>query len=825
MVEGMESAEHKTPFHRLRRWRITIVAAAVLMSFGAWLRCGPLPEGFLDPGPHRSVRVTDRAGRLLYESLSEREARSAWLRAEDLPQALVNATVAIEDHRFFRHPGLDPVAIARAVLVDLRAMKLKEGGSTLTQQAVKRLMARRRTVGGKVREMVYALRLEHRLSKLDILALNLNVAPYGNQYEGIQAASMGYFGCPVANLTVAQAALLAGLPQRPSSLDPYRNLKGAMARQREVLRRMRSLGLLEEEVYRRAKEERLVLRKADRPLLAPHFVQRVIALQGGAAGDLRTTLDLDLQREVQGVIESKRAELDRHGAHSVAVAVMDNATGEWLAWEGSGCFSDPDHGGAIDGVITPRQPGSALKPFTYALAFQRGFTPASILPDIPSHFATAEEGILYSPRNYDGIFRGPMRARLALAGSENVPAVWLLSQVGVPSLLDELRSMGFTTLEKTADFYGYGLTLGDPEVRLDEMVAAYACLARGGVYVAPRAVMSLQSGAGSGGREGINETTSQRSNENGGPRAQETMAEIGGAGDRLPTPHSSLLTPHPALSRLAAFWVTDILSDNEARAFVFGRGGSLEFPFAVAAKTGTSQAYRDNWTLGYTREVTVGVWVGNFDSAPLKRSSGVTGAGPIFHDVMLAAQRRALGRMPSPMDPPIGDQPAGLAPVRICALSGQKESPDCPSSVQELLPVDEIPPVCRWHFREGGAVVTAWPPEYQSWARGRGDMSSSSSEPAPARSLDHRSRGLAIENPPDGATYWIDPTLRPEFQSLEFRALAADPRSPLSWMLDGVPLGERAAGRPLRWPLSAGLHRLVVSDRAGHKAEVKFTVK
>ncbi len=799
----METAEHNIPLHRQRRWRIATFAGAIFVALALWLRCGPLPDGFLDEGRHQSVRVTDRAGRLLYESLSGREARSAWLKVEELPQPLVNATVAIEDHRFFRHPGLDPMAIARAALVDLRARKLKEGGSTLTQQAVKRLMARRRTVGGKALEMVYALRLEHRRSKLEILALYLNVAPYGNQYEGVQAASLGYFGCPAANLTAAQAALLAGLPQRPSSLDPYRNLKGALARQREVLRRMRALGLLDEEAYRRAKEERLVFKTAGRPLLAPHFVQRILAMRGGASGDVRTTLDLDLQLEVQGVIASKRVDLDRHGAHSVAVAVMDNATGDWLAWEGSGCFSDPDHGGAFDGVITPRQPGSALKPFTYALAFQNGFTPASILPDIPSHFATAEEGILYSPRNYDGIFRGPMRVRAALAGSENVPAVWLLSQVGVPSLLDELRSMGFTTLDKTADYYGYGLTLGDPEVRLDEMVAAYACLARGGAYLPPRAVLSMSSGAGSRERE----------------------AGDKGTDDPSLTPHASRLTPHSVLSQRAAFWVTGILSDNDARAFVFGRGGSLEFPFSVAVKTGTSQAYRDNWTLGYTREVTVGVWVGNFDSAPLKRSSGVTGAGPIFHDVLLAAQRRALGRMPGPMDPPIVDQPPGLAQVRICALSGQKESPDCPSSAQENLPVDEVPPVCRWHFRQGGTAVTVWPAEYRSWAKGRGAAPPFPPERPPERGQTPFHGGLAIENPPDGATYWIDPTLRPEFQSLEFRALAADPGSPLSWSLDGMPLGEGPAGRPLRWPLRPGSHRLAVSDRAGHRAEVGFTVK
>lgn len=768
-------------------------AAVALLSLAllGWLRCGPLPKGFLDEGPRKSVRVTDRSGRLLYESLSEREARSAWLKVEELPQTLVDATVAVEDHRFFVHPGLDPIAIGRAALVDLRAMKLKEGGSTLTQQAVKRLMARRRTLGGKAREMVYALRLEHRFSKLEILALYLNVAPYGNQYEGVRAASMGYFGCPVGNLTPAQAAFLAGLPQRPSALDPYRNLKGALVRQRQVLRRMRDLGLLDEETYRRAREERLVFQRGERPLLAPHFVQRVLALRGEAPGDVRTTLDLDLQGEVQGIIAARRADLERHGAHAAAVAVMDNATGHWLAWEGSGAYSDPAPGGTIDGVITPRQPGSALKPFTYALAFQRGFSPASILPDIPSHFPTAEEGILYSPRNYDGVFRGPMRARQALAGSENVPAVWLLSQMGVAPLLDLLRGLGFSTLDHSAEYYGYGLTLGDPEVRLDEMISAYACLARGGVVLPPRAVL---------GGDGAHGPT--------GPQAQEDASE-------------RAVKPLLILSPRAAFWITDILSDNEARAFVFGRGGSLEFPFPVAAKTGTSQAYRDNWTLGYTREVTVGVWVGNFDGAPMKNSSGVTGAGPIFHEVMLAAERRALGRMPGPLDPPIVDTPAGMTPVRICGLSGQKETAECPSGVQELLSVDEVPPVCRWHVREGGAVRTLWPPEYRSWAAGR--EASSVSAPSPGQT--HRGAQFAIENPPEGATYWIDPTLRPEFQSLEFRALTIDPGVRVAWRLDGVLLGETRADLPLRWPLKRGEHRLAVSDRAGHRAEVGFTVK
>ena len=278
------------------------------------------------------------------------------------------------------------------------------------------------------------------------------------------------------------------------------------------------------------------------------------------------------------------------------------------------------------------------------------------------------------------------------------------------------------------------------------------------------------------------------------PRAIVSMPSGSRERDRPDDPlfDPSLLTPHSSLGNCPnarPFGSPDILSDNEARAFVFGRGGSLEFPFPVAAKTGTSQAYRDNWTLGYTREVTVGVWVGNFDGAPMKNSSGVTGAGPIFHEVMLAAERRALGRMPGPLDPPIVDAPAGMTPVRICGLSGQKETAECPSGAQELLPVDEVPPVCRWHVREGGAVRTHWPPEYRSWAAGR--EASAVSAPSPGQT--HRGAQFAIENPPEGAAYWIDPTLRA-------RVSIARVQGPhdRSWIARGLESGRCTARRKAR---------------------------
>ena len=378
-------------------------------------------------------------------------------------------------------------------------------------------------------------------------------------------------------LTPAQAAFLAALPQRPSAFNPLKNIASARARQQTVLRRMAAAGTLSPERLREAQAEQVVLRPKNGAFSAPHFVE--MAKASTTATRIVTTLDLELQREVEGIIEHERESLRAHGAANVAVVVLDNARGEWLAWEGSGGYGDTGHGGALNGPLLPRQPGSALKPFTYALAFEQGWQPASVLPDIPSHFPTAEAGVLYSPRNYDGQYRGPLLARRALAGSQNVPAVALASDVGVSTLLRFLGRAGLTTFDRTPAYYGLGVTLGNAEVRLDQLVAAYAMFARGGVWREPTFLLPAEDSTGF-------------------RRQAEAERQV--------------------VSPRAAFWITDILSDPEARAFTFGRGNNLEFPFPVAAKTGTSQAYHDNWTIGYTRDVTVGVWVGNFDRTPLR---------------------------------------------------------------------------------------------------------------------------------------------------------------------------------------------------------------
>jgi penicillin-binding protein 1C len=554
---------------------------------------------------------------------------------------------------------------------------------------------------------------------------------------------------------------------------------------------MRDHGWLAATDYDTALAERLTLTRETQAFLAPHFVERVIDDAGAARPRrIRTTLDATLQRTVHGIIDAQREALDRHHAANVAVVVLDNRAGEWLAWEGSGNYFDHDRGGTIDGAVSPRQPGSALKPFTYAAAFERGFHPASVLADVPSQFPTADEGVAYSPRNYDGRYRGPMLARLALAGSENVPAVALASAIGVPTVARLLRRVGLSTLDQSAAHYGLGLTLGNAEVRLDELVAAYAVFARGGEWQAPRRVLSL---------------------------------------DGTPAPAMPL---DRVLSARTAFWITDVLSDPEARAFAFGRGGSLEFPFTVAAKTGTSQSYFDNWVVGYTRDVTVGVWVGNFDRTPLRGSSGVTGAGPIFHAVMLAAVEHARGAVPLGERTPLLSQTPDVERRDICALSGMVAGAACPTRASEWLPREHDHADCTWHHASDRGLVTVWPDEYHEWAKQNGIVVS----PAPLGATPHAAdatraaaartdapAGLSIVRPLPGAVFMLDPTLRPEFQALTFAARGGQGR--LQWTINGRPLRTDAAGRPERWPLARGRHEVIVRDARGETATARIDVR
>lgn len=582
-------------------------------------------EPALAPPP--AVEVLDRRGRVLRTALPEDLYSVPVPLSEVSPWATI-ATLAAEDRRFYEHPGVDVRAVARAVWQDARAGRAVSGGSTITQQLVRALAPRPRTLAGKMTEAWRALSLERRASKREILEAYLNRAPYGRGTRGIEAAARAYFGVPARDLTLGQAALLAGLPKCPSRCDPVKDPAAAQARRRTVLSRLAAWGWIDAAARDAALAEKTKIADAMRADLAPHFARRALSRPGGAAR--RTTLDADLQEELEGLVSTHLKTLEAWHVTNAAVVVLDNASGDVLGWVGSADFHDDARQGQVDGATARRQPGSALKPFLYGLAFERGRSPSDVIEDAPTF---ARGG--FAPRNYDEKFHGPVTLRQALACSYNAPAVRLVEQTGVADFLAELRRFGLESLTRDADRYGAGLALGDGEVTLRDLAAAYAALARGGLWRPVRESESDPSG---------------------------------------PT--------RRALSPESAYLVTHVLSDNEARVEAFGHDSALALPFPFAAKTGTTKDYKDNWAVGYTPDWTVAVWVGNFDGSPMRRVSGVTGAAPLLHDAAVAMERR-YGSRDFVMPP-------GVREAEIDPVSGRLAGPGC-ASVREVFRRDRLP--------------------------------------------------------------------------------------------------------------------------------------
>ncbi|MBE7219399.1 MAG: penicillin-binding protein 1C, partial [Caulobacteraceae bacterium] len=579
---------------RTRRVLAAALLAVVVSVAACWgaLHLVPLPAG-LELSPAPSLLVTDARGEVLRELPVDGHYARPPLPLDQIPLALRQATIAAEDKRFYAHGGVDFLALGRAVTGQFgwrRAGERRSGGSTITEQLIKLSQPRPRTVWTKLVEAVQALRLEQVWTKDRILAAYLNRLDYGNRDLGCAAAARHYFGKRPTDLSTAEAALLAALPQSPTRLNPFRHLERARARQQWVLQRMgEAPGAAADEIAR-ARVEPLRLAARARPFEAPHFVEHLLAAGGplpaNARREVATTLDLGLNRFVTDALRQHLAGLRAQRVGNGAAVVIDNRTGGVLALVGSADFFSP-RGGQIDGAWARRSPGSTIKPFTYLLAFERGATPADVVDDLPAEFPSS--GAVYRPENYSHRFYGPMRLRPALANSLNISAVRVLAdKAGGPSALwQRLRACGLTTLPLPADHYGLGLTLGNAEARLLELTDAYACLARLGEY---RRCRWFQSG-------------------------RDPQASV-----RLTDPCS-------------AYLLADILADNGARALSFGVDSDLRWDFPVACKTGTSTDFRDNWAMGYTPEFTVGVWVGNFDGRPMLDVSGVTGAGPILHEV------------------------------------------------------------------------------------------------------------------------------------------------------------------------------------------------
>jgi 1A family penicillin-binding protein len=605
-----------------------------------------------------SAKIYDRNGGLLYEVFDPQGGRRTLVPLERISPYLRQATIATEDKRFYQHPGVDPIGIARAVWQNVTEKSIVSGASTITQQLARTVFLSpeertQRTLSRKIKEAVLATEITRRYSPDAILEIYLNTIYYGNLAYGIEAAAETYFGKTAADLSLAESALLAGLPQSPSIYDPFTNPEAAKVRQFIVL------GLMVEEGYitpaqaeaARSEEIQFVTQRTD--IRAPHFVAYIrqlleqkygsaVLYQGGL--QVYTTLDPHLQGIAERVAKEQITTLaDKHATNAALVAIRPS-TGEILAMLGSVDFSNPEIDGQVNVALRLRQPGSAIKPVTYVAVFERGWTPATLIMDVPTEFPDGANPP-YKPTNYDEKFHGPVLVRTALGSSYNIPAVKTLQYVGLPSFLEMAHRLGLYSLNRPD--YGLSLTLGGGDVTLLELTGAYAVFANGGRRVPPVAVLRIVDNYG---------------------RVIE---------EYQPPESQQIISPQHA------YLITSILSDNEARTPAFGPNSVLNLSRPAAAKTGTTNDWRDNWTIGYTPDLVTGVWLGNSDNTPMARISGVAGAGPIWHNFM----EGALAETP----PREFIRPDGIVTIEICADSGTIPSKVCPRKKSEIFAAGQGP--------------------------------------------------------------------------------------------------------------------------------------
>jgi penicillin-binding protein 1C len=639
-----------------------------------------------------TTRILDRNGNLLYEMLDPTAGRRTYVTLDQISPNVIAATLATEDKDFYNNPGFDPVGIVRALWQNYTSGEVVSGASTITQQLARLVLMTQEeryeiSANRKAREIILAAEITRRYTKDEILELYLNEIYYSNLSYGIQAAAETYFNTSAAELTVGQAAFLAGLPQGPGIYDIFTNREATLARSKQILVLMYTLSqernciaipsndtkvCLDAAGAAQAAEEidKYPFKQADNAIKFPHwvfYIQSLLEAQYDSQTIYRsgftvyTTLDPDLQEFAQQTVTNQVNSLVGNHATDGALVAIKPSTGEILAMVGSADFYNEAISGQVNMAISPRQPGSSIKPLTYAAAFEKGWTPSTLIWDVPTDFPPSGDPSdtrpPYQPVNYDGRFNGPVTVRTALANSLNIPAVKTLQYIGIyddPSttqadgFINFAKRMGISTL--TRDDYGLSLTLGGGDVSLMELTSAFGIFANSGVRMAPVAILRILDSKG-------NEVYAYKS-----PQGEQVIR-----------------TEH-------AYLINDILSDNNARAMIFGANSVLNLPFRVAAKTGTTNDFRDNWTLGYTPDLVVGVWVGNADYTPMQNTTGMTGAAPIWSEFMQYAITKLTGGIPTAFY-----RPNTIVDRVICSISGAEPSEWCPEQRGESFAIDQLP--------------------------------------------------------------------------------------------------------------------------------------
>ncbi len=784
--------------HTLKTLFIVLFSVG-LVSLGAlflWMALIPLPdfESFEERIVAQSTKIYDRTGEILLYDVHEDITRTVVL-GGDIAQVMKDATIAIEDATFYEHAGVRPLATLRALFLQPIRGKGVQGGSTITQQVVKNtLLTNDRTVQRKIKEWVLSFRLEQMYSKDDILTLYLNEAPYGGTIYGIQEASLAFFGIPASELSLPQAAVLAALPQAPTYYSPYGNNTDALnERKNLVLYRMFEENMISEKEYSDAKKEDIVfLPQRDTGIKAPHFVMYVISYleevygkdiieQGGL--EVITTLDYELQARAEEIVNRYALEnTEKFNAENAGLIATDPKTGQILVMVGSRDYFDEDIDGNFNVAIDPnRQPGSAFKPFVYATAFEKGYTPDTVVFDLPTVFDTrcnpdgtpayseVDPDDCYAPVNYDGNYNGPMSLRNALAQSVNVPAVKTLYLAGLRDSLQTAKHMGISGLGDVNQ-YGLTLVLGGGEVSLLDMTNAYGTFASEGLYKDSAAILSITDSSG-------NELETWKEN------VKRVM--------------------DPEITRL----ISDVLSDNVARTPAFGANSYLHFGNRdVAAKTGTTNDYRDAWIIGYTPSISVGAWAGNNDNSPMEKKVAGFIIAPLWNEFMQVALEHLPYESftdPAPTSKEIPPMLRGIWQggeiYEIDTISGNLATQYTPEETREEIALENVHSILHWIDKTNPThdihpedptldpQFTLWEHPVGIWAQEHGYNTAGTGEKPTAYDTIHTPENtprVTISAPGAEGSYTSD-----EFISVLFDTQSVYPITKVDFFVNGVFIG------------------------------------
>lgn len=677
-----------------RRKRILILLICTVGVLALFLRLIPVKGLKYFEESHYSIPIYSSQNKLLAVLPLDEGLRRQFLSISDLPDNLVDIILQSEDRRFYYHPGADLFSLIRAVWQYGRTGKIDSGASTITMQLVRMIHPREKSIKNKFLEIIDAFRLELRFSKNEILEAYINHIPFGSNIEGIESASYYFLGKKAVQLTREELLILMMIPRRPDDYNPQNNSN----ENREAL--VRTIPRIDGEISQEQVDKTYEFMSRFQPVWpsdAPHFVQMIRAelseerWQSGVP--LHTSLDDGFQKGAEFYLTDVLSATGENRISNGAVLAVDNRTGNILAYVGSADFNNDERQGQIDGVRILRQPGSTLKPFLYGKAIENGFSPSTILPDIPMEFGHRE---VYIPENYNERYNGPVRLSVALGSSLNVPAVYLLEKLGVEPFLDKLISCGFRSLAGKENL-GVGLALGNGEVSLWELVQGFSIFSR--------------------------------------------------QGDYIPLCYDRELSPAQPLSVYpspVAQMIRNILSNNKNRILGFGRNSPLDVSFDACFKTGTSNQFNNIWALGSSQDISIGVWMGNFSGETVIGSPGSSYPARIV--VSLLEEFHEVDHFYSSGD---------FIKKKICSLSGDLAGPDCPYTLEELFPSGQILKKCSWHTK----AITILPSEYGLW----------SSLYRQDYSIDNSGSVLEIKQPKDGAIFYLDPTLKGEFQAIPVR--------------------------------------------------------